>query len=80
MDIHLAHCFLYRVVESLIVGQMAKMDATLADISKIDQTVKNVKAKLDRLSRDKVQYLGLVSSSCICAFSIQKLASPEAVS
>ena len=34
---------------------MAKMDATLADISKIDQTVKNVKAKLARLLRDKVE-------------------------
>lgn len=63
MNIQLAHCFLYRVVESLIVGQMAKMDATLADIAKIDQTVKNVKAKLDRQLRDKVQYIGLVSGS-----------------
>ena len=47
---------LRRVVESLIIGQMAKMDATLADISKIDQNIKNVRAKLARLSRDKVQY------------------------
>ena len=47
-------------MESLIVGQMAKVDATLADISKIDQTLKNVKAKLDRLSREKVQYCGIL--------------------
>ena len=35
---------------------MAKVDATLADISKIDQNVKNAKAKLARLSRDKVKW------------------------
>jgi hypothetical protein len=41
---------------------MAKVDATLTDISKIDQTVKNSKAKLARLLRDKVGY-GMMQAS-----------------
>lgn len=41
------------IVESLIVGQMAKIDATLVDISKIDQNNKNITAKLLRLNRRK---------------------------
>ena len=46
--------FIFRIVESLILGQMEKMDSTLEDIKKIDHMIKNVKTKMVRLNRGKV--------------------------
>ncbi|XP_046849566.1 unconventional myosin-IXa-like isoform X3 [Xenia sp. Carnegie-2017] len=41
------------IVETLIIGQMSKIDATFADITKIDQSLKNITSKLKRLGSDK---------------------------
>ena len=46
--------FVFRIVESLILGQMEKMNSTLEDIKKIDHMIKNVKTKMARLNRGKV--------------------------